>query len=128
MDGAGTSYTVVRTPAIEALVAEYRKSHRKIEDDISWLESKLKLSPETMGERVPQLQNLALPIYKTRSKDSCCNIGQSGGWRIYYAVNKETRKIFLLFLHHKKDYENPRLDFLVQKLERAFESGLEQLG
>ena len=80
-----------------------------------------------MGERVPQLQNLALPIYKTRCKDSCCNIGQSGGWRIYYAVNKDTRNIFLLFLHHKREYEMPRLEFLIQKLERAFQSGLEDL-
>jgi mRNA-degrading endonuclease RelE of RelBE toxin-antitoxin system len=127
MDGPATNYVVVRTPAFGLLLADYRKAHRKLEDDLAWLESKLKLAPEMMGERVPQLQNLALPIYKTRCKDSCCKIGQSGGWRIYYAVNKATRKVFLLFLYHKREYETPRLEFLIQKLERAFQSGLEEL-
>lgn len=127
MDSRATDYVVVRTAAFGLLLADYRKAHRKIEDDLAWLESKLKLAPEMMGERVPQLQNLALPIYKTRCKDSCCNIGQSGGWRIYYAVNKDFHKVFLLFLHHKREYETPRREFLIQKLERAFQSVLEQL-
>lgn len=87
----------------------------------------MKLAPEQIGERVPQLQNLALPIHKTRCKDSCHSIGASGGWRIYYALNKETRKVFLLFLHHKREYELPRMDYLVQKIERALESGLKDL-
>jgi hypothetical protein len=77
MDSRATDYVVVRTAAFGLLLADYRKAHRKIEDDLAWLESKLQLAPEMMGERVPQLQNLALPIYKTRCKDSCCNIGQS---------------------------------------------------
>jgi mRNA-degrading endonuclease RelE of RelBE toxin-antitoxin system len=122
-----TDHVVVRTPAFGLLLAGYGKAHRKIEEDLAWLESKLKLAPQMMGERVPQLQNLALPIYKTRCKDSCCNIGQSGGWRVYYAVNKDTRKVLLLFLHHKRECETPRLEFLIQKLERAFQSGLEEL-
>ena len=127
MDGPATNYAVIRTPAFGLLLADYRKAHRNTEEDLAWLESKLKLAPEMMGERVPQLQNLALPIYKTRCKDSCCGIGQSGGWRVYYAVSKDARKVFLLFLHHKREYETARLEFLVQKLERAFQSGLEEL-
>lgn len=128
MPEASASYVVVRTPAFRQLQADYEKQgHRQLDADIAWLESKLKLSPDMMGERVPQLQNLALPIYKTRCKDSCHKIGQSGGWRVYYAVNKEVRRVFLLFLHHKREYENPRIEFLVQKLDKAFVSGLEQL-
>jgi mRNA-degrading endonuclease RelE of RelBE toxin-antitoxin system len=127
MDGSPASFAVIRTPAFASLLSDYRKAHRQLEQDLAWLESKLKLSPEMLGERVPQLQDLALPIYKTRCKDSCCKIGQSGGWRIYYALNKDSRKVFLLLLHHKREYEKPRLDFLVQKLERAFEAGLEEL-
>ena len=34
---------------------------------------------------------------------------------------------FLLFLHHKREHETPRREFLIQKLERAFQSGLEEL-
>jgi hypothetical protein len=34
-----------------------------------------------------------------------------------------TKKVFLLFLHHKKEYENPGARFLLQKMERAFASG-----
>lgn len=128
MADAAERFTVVRTPAFVLLLADYKASHNKLDDDIGWLEEKLSLAPEQLGERVPQLQNLALPVFKTRCKDSCHNIGQSGGWRVYYAVKKDSRKIFLLFLHHKKEYENPRLDFLLQKLERAFESGQKQLG
>ena len=125
---APKAFGVVRTPAFVSLLKDYEKhGHRKLDGDIAWLEDKLKLSPEALGERVPQLQNLALPIFKTRCKDSCHNIGSSGGWRIYYAINKDERKVFLLFLHHKKEYENPSINFLVQKLEKAFESGLKQL-
>ncbi|HUJ09377.1 MAG TPA: hypothetical protein VL171_05065 [Verrucomicrobiae bacterium] len=127
MPEPSATFTVVRTPAFETTVKDYSKAHRGLDDDVVWLEGKLKLAPEQLGERVPQLQNLALPIFKTRCKDSCCKIGQSGGWRIYYAINKEAGKVFLLFLHHKKEYENPRVEFLVQKLEKAFESGLKQL-
>jgi len=29
-------------------------------------------------------------------------------------------KVFLLFLHHKKEYENPGPRFLLQKMEQAF--------
>ena len=60
-----------------------------------------------------------LLIVKTCSKDSCHSLGASGGWRIYYAANKAMQKVFLLFIHHKKDYELPKLGFLLQKLERA---------
>jgi len=127
MPEPSATFAVVRPPAFDLLLEAYQKHHRQLDDDISWLQSKLKVAPEAMGERVPQLQNLALPIFKTRCKDSCCKIGSSGGWRVYYAINKERRKVFLLFLHHKKEYENPRLEFLVQKLERAFEAGLEEL-
>ena len=35
------------------------------------------------------------------------------------AIHKEKRCVFLLFLHHKKEYENPGSAFLVQKMERA---------
>ena len=70
------------------------------------MESKLKLSPEQLGERVPQLQNLALPIFKTRCKDSCCKIGQSGGWRIYYAINKDKRKAAQDYISIAKDTKN----------------------
>lgn len=50
-----------------------------------------------------------------------------GGCRLYYALNKDTKKAFLLFLHHKRENENPRLDFLVQKIDRALASGLTEL-
>jgi hypothetical protein len=129
MADAAERFTVVRTTAFDLLMVDYQKAgHRKLDEDIGWLEEKLALAPEQLGERVPQLQNLALPIFKTRCKDSCHGIGQSGGWRIYYAVKKDAHRVFLLFLHHKREYENPRLNFLVQKLERAFKSGLEELG
>jgi hypothetical protein len=75
-----------------------------------------------MGEHVPELGGVALPIFKTRCKDSCHRIGASGAWRVYYALNKPAKKAFLLFLHHKKEYENPGPRFLLQKMERAFTS------
>ena len=73
-----------------------------------------------MGDHVAELGGLALPIFKTRCKDSCHRIGASGAWRIYYALNKRAGKTYLLFLHHKKEYENPGAKFLLQKMERAF--------
>ena len=65
-----------------------------------------------MGDHVPEFRGLALPIFKTRCKDTCHRIGASGAWRIYYVVNKPAKKVFLLFLHHKKEYENPGVKFL----------------
>jgi hypothetical protein len=113
-------FTVIRTPAFDLLAGQYARDHPKLEADIAWLTGRLAEAPEQMGDHVPELGGLALPIFKTRCKDSCHRIGASGAWRIYYALNKPAEKVFLLFLHHKKEYENPGAKFLLQKLERAF--------
>lgn len=73
-----------------------------------------------MGDHVPGLKNLALPIFKARCKDSCHHLGASAAWRVYYAIHSAKSTVFLLFLHHKKEYENPGKDYLLQKLQRAF--------
>lgn len=116
------AYAVIRTPAFDLLAKEYARAHSKLEADLTWLWGRLAEAPERMGDHVPELRGLALPIFKTRCKDSCHRIGASGAWRIYYAVNKPVAKIFLLFLHHKKEYENPGTKLLLQKIERAFAS------
>ena len=113
------AFVVIRTPQFESLLTELAHSHPAIEQDIAWLVGRLAAAPEVMGNRVMDLSQLALPIFKTRCKDSCHNLGVSSGWRIYYAVHKEAQKVFLLFIHHKKEYELPRQGFLLQKLERA---------
>jgi hypothetical protein len=113
-------FTVIRTPAFDLLAGEYARDHSKLEADLVWLTGRLVEAPEQMGDHVPELGGLALPIFKTRCKDSCHRIGASGAWRIYYALNKRAGKAYLLFLHHKKEYENPGAKFLLQKMERAF--------
>src|SRR5438477_1258637 len=87
-----------------------------------WLAGRLATAPDLIGDHVPELKKLTLPVFKTRCKDSCHNLGASGAWRIYYAINKAAKKVFLLFLHHKREYENPGATFLLQKLERAIRS------
>lgn len=118
------AYTVIRTPAFDRLAADYARDHSKLATDLDWLMGRLAESPDTMGDHVPELGKLALPVFKTRCKDSCHKIGASGAWRIYYAIHKPAGKVFLLFLHHKTEYENPGAKFLLQKLERAFASAL----
>jgi len=118
------TFTVTRTPAFDLLAGGYAREHSKLEADLNWLIGRLEEAPALMGDHVPELGGLALPIFKTRCKDTCHRIGASGAWRIYYAVNKPAAKVFLLFLHHKKEYENPGAKFLGQKLERAFASAL----
>src|SRR5580704_15932220 len=115
-------FIVNRTPAFDLLAAEYAREHPKLKDDLDWLTGRLAEAPEQMGDHVPELGGVALPIFKTRCKDTCHRIGASGAWRIYYAVNKPEAKVFLLFLHHKKEYANPGAKFLLQKIERAFGS------
>jgi hypothetical protein len=115
-------FAVIRTPAFDLLAADYARIHPKLEDDLNWLAGRLAEAPELMGDQVQELGELALPIFKTRCKDSCHKIGASGGWRLYYALDKPTKKVLLLFLHHKREYENPGVRFLLQKLERAFVS------
>jgi hypothetical protein len=115
-------YTVIRTPVFDLLVAGYASDHSKLNDNLGWLTGRLAEAPELMGDHVQELGQLALPIFKTRCKDSCHNIGASGAWRVYYALNKPAKKVFLLFLHHKKEYENPGAKFLLQKMERAIVS------
>jgi hypothetical protein len=114
------AFTIIRTPAFDLLADDYGDKHSKLEDDLAWLIGRLAEAPELMGDHVPELRGLALPIFKTRCKDTCHRIGASGAWRVYYAVNKPHLKAFLLFLHHKKEYENPGARFLIQKMERAF--------
>ena len=116
------AFTVIRTPAFDLLAAEYAREHSKLKDDLEWIIGRLAEAPDLMGDHVPELGRLALPIFKTRCKDSCHKIGASGAWRIYYALNKPAKKVFLLFLHHKKEYENLGAKFLLQKIERAFAS------
>lgn len=116
-------FTVIRTPAFDRLAEEYAREHPKLDTDLDWLIGRLAEAPELLGDHVPELSGLALPIFKTRCKDTCHRIGASGAWRIYYAIHKPAVKVFILFLHHKKEYENPGLKFLLQKLERAFASG-----
>jgi hypothetical protein len=101
------------------LLADAAREHPGLETDLTWLIGRLAVAPEVMGVRVTDLAKFRLPIFKTRCKDSCHNLGTSAGWRIYYAVNKDAAKVFLLFVHHKKDYELPRHGFLLQKIERA---------
>ncbi len=115
-------FTVIRPPAFDLLAADYARQHSKLEEDLKWLIGRLAEASDLMGDHVPELGKLALPIFKTRCKDSCHKIGASGAWRIYYAVNKATKKVFLLFLHHKREYENPGAKYLLQKMERAFAS------
>lgn len=115
-------FTVIRTPAFDLLAAEYARDHSRLKNDLDWLVGRLAEAPELLGDHVPELGKLALPIFKTRCKDSCHKIGASGAWRIYYALHKPAKKVFLLFLHHKKEYENPGAKFLLQKMERAFVS------
>ncbi len=115
-------FTVIRTPAFDLLAADYVREHSKLKDDLDWLGGRLAEAPELMGDHVPELGRLVLPIFKTRCKDSCHKIGASGAWRIYYALHKPAKKVFLLFLHHKKEYENPGAKFLFQKMERAIAS------
>lgn len=118
-------FTVIRTPAFDRLAADYARDHPKLSEDLDWLSGRLAEAPELMGDHVPELARVALPIFKTRCKDSCHRIGASGAWRIYYALHKPAKKVFLLFLHHKKEYANPGAKFLLQKLERAFASAAE---
>jgi hypothetical protein len=114
-----TGYEVIRTQPFDSMVADYAREHPGLLDDLLWLTGRLEVNPERMGNRVPELAELKLPVFKTRCKDSCHSLGASGGWRIYYAADKATLKVFLLFIHHKKDYKLPYLGFLLQKLERA---------
>jgi hypothetical protein len=113
------TFNVIRTAPFDALMADTATEHPRLEADLNWLIGRLATAPEAMGVRVTNLAKLPLPIYKTRCKDSCHGLGASGGWRIYYAVDKAAAKVFLLFIHHKKDYELPRQTFLLQKIERA---------
>lgn len=114
-----TGYAVIQTPPFDSLVADSAREHPGLPEDLQWLFGRLKVNPQRMGNRVPELAKLKFPIFKTRCKDSCHSLGASGGWRIYYAVDKTAEKVFLLFIHHKKDYELPKPGFLLQKLERA---------
>ncbi len=114
------SFSVVETPAFSALVADYVKGgHRNLPDDLEWLKGRFAEAPELMGDHVPGLKHLPLPVFKARCKDSCHRLSASAAWRVYYAIHKEKRAVFLLFLHHKKEYENPGKDFLMQKMQRA---------
>ena len=112
-------FAVIQTPPFDSLVSDYTREHPGLADDLQWLIGRIETDPERMGNRVPELSKLKLPIFKTRCKDSCHSLGASGGWRIYYGIQKPNQKVFLLFIHHKKDYDLPKLGFLIQKLERA---------
>ena len=110
-------FVVVETPAFTALVAGYVKDgHKKLPDDLAWLAGRLAEAPEQMGDHVPGLKNCRCRFSKRAARTVATS---SAVWRVYYAIHEEKRRVFLLFLHHKREYENPGPAFLVQKMERA---------
>jgi hypothetical protein len=118
-------YSVERTKPFAKILHNERVTHNKLVTlDLPWLEGRLVLAPDKMGDRLCGLKNLNLPVYKTRLKDSCCNLSASAGWRVYYAVSNKTENVYLVFLHHKKDLENPAKDYLQQKIQNAFAEGV----
>jgi hypothetical protein len=70
-------FSVIRTPAFDLLAGNYAREHPKLEADLAWLIGRLAEAPEQMGDHVPELGGMALPIFKTRCKDSCHRIGAS---------------------------------------------------
>ena len=59
------TYAVIRTPAFDLLAADYAREHPKLEADLEWLFGRLAEGPDLMGDHVPELSGLALPIFKT---------------------------------------------------------------
>jgi len=116
--------TVERTKPFVVLAGEYIEGHSEFESDLEWLEGRLAVSATKMGDHVKGLKNLNLPVFKTRLKDSCCKMSAKEGWRLYYAVSNETMKVFMLFVFHKHEMDNPATKFLQQKLQKAFEEGV----
>jgi hypothetical protein len=118
-------YSVERTKPFSSLIQNEEKKHTKlITEDLPWLEGRLTIAPDKMGDKITGLKNLNLPVYKTRLKDSCCNLSASAGWRVYYALSNQTSRVYMLFLHHKKELENPARDYLQQKIQKAFQAGV----
>lgn len=76
-------YTVIRTTAFDLRAADYARQHSNLNQDLDWLNGRLAQAPDLMGDHVPELGQMAFPIFKTRCKDSCHKIGASGAWRIY---------------------------------------------
>ena len=112
-------FVVQRTPPFQAQLDALQRKHPSLERDVDWLRGRLEQAPDAIGDHARQIR-AALPVFKTRCKDSCCNLSAREGWRVYYAIDKAARKVWLLFLIHKKEAENPGKDFLKQKIERAF--------
>jgi hypothetical protein len=73
-----TGYAVIQTPPFDSLVADCTCEHPGLAGDLEWLIGRLEVNPERMGNRVPELAKLKLPIFKTRCKDSCHSLGASG--------------------------------------------------
>jgi hypothetical protein len=116
------AYRVERSAPFSFLVEEIKLAHPKIEADLAWLEGRLAQGAECLGDRVPGLL-CALPVMKTRCKDSCCSIGASGGWRIYFTLDKAKRVVCLFFIAHKRVAESAGKTFLNQQIARAFGPG-----
>jgi mRNA-degrading endonuclease RelE of RelBE toxin-antitoxin system len=118
-----TTFTVVRHAAFSLSLRKLSKKHSAVETDVEWLEGRLKINPTLLGTPIPNLK-LALPVYKTRLKDSCCKIGAQGGWRLVYAINVEKREVTLILIYHKRELENPSNEYLQQTLGAALAEGI----
>jgi mRNA-degrading endonuclease RelE of RelBE toxin-antitoxin system len=113
------AYKVEWARPFRVLVDESKAAHPKIEQDLEWLSGRLRQAPAVIGDHVPGLKSLH-PVYKTRCKDSCCGIGASGGWRVYYRIDEPRQVVALFFVIHKREAENAGRTFLNQQIERAF--------
>jgi mRNA-degrading endonuclease RelE of RelBE toxin-antitoxin system len=116
-------FTIVRHAAFSLSLKKLAKKHSAVESDVEWLEGRLKMNPILLGTPIPNLK-LALPVYKTRLKDSCCKMGAQGGWRLIYAINVEKREVTLILIYHKRELENPSNEYLQQTLGAALAEGI----
>lgn len=113
---------VVTTTLFDGLVSGHRKSHPKLHADLRISSERAALAPKAIGDQIPGLSALPFSVFKGRSKDSCHKLGASGGWRIIYDVDDENERVRLLFLYHKREVENPPVEFLLEKLKAALKS------
>ena len=65
-------FEVLRTKPLVLLLKEVSKTHPAFEGvDLPWLEGRIRYAPTKMGDHIPGLKNLNLPVFKARLKDSC---------------------------------------------------------
>ena len=110
------SYQIETIPPFDKAVKRLAKKYRHIKQDLQVLVGTLLANPFA-GVAIP---GFAHQVWKVRLASSDIRAGKRGGYRVIYAISREARTCYLMFIYpkpEKADVSAREIEALLVELE-----------